>query len=184
MNTIRKNSQGYGYKYTDLAEIHRHMEEVGHSYFQEIETVGDEDYVITHVLDATGKELRKCRGCRVVKTSGKNPAQDYGSALTYSRRYSLLMAFGLATTDDDAAALTPQKTRTTKPKATDKALSRTTENDCQWLRNEIIELQRQGRFTVEQINEAKRVAGCNTIPLRELEHHYLVSVAKTLGMRI
>jgi len=39
MNTIRKNSQGYGYKYTDLAEIHRHMEEVGLSYFQEVETL-------------------------------------------------------------------------------------------------------------------------------------------------
>jgi integrase len=111
MNTIRKNSQGYGYKYCDLAEIHRHMEEVGFSYWQEIETVGDEDYVITHILDATNKEVRKVRGCRVVKVSGKNPAQDYGSALTYARRYSLLLAFGLATADDDGAALNPKPAR-------------------------------------------------------------------------
>ena len=41
--------------------------------------------------------------------SGKNPAQDYGSALTYARRYSLLLAFGLATADDDGAALTSDK---------------------------------------------------------------------------
>jgi len=130
MNTIRKNSQGYGYKYTDLAEIHRHMEEVGFSYYQEIETVGDEDYVITHILDATDKVIRKCRGCRVVKVSGKNPAQDYGSALTYARRYSLLLAFGLATADDDGAALNqkpdkkavrPDRKVMEKPKSTDKA---------------------------------------------------------------
>ena len=117
MNTIRKNSQGYGYKYTDLAEIHRHMEEVGMSYYQEIETLDGEDYIITHILDATDKVIRKCRGCRVVKVSGKNPAQDYGSALTYARRYSLLLAFGLATSDDDGATLTakPRATKTTKP---------------------------------------------------------------------
>jgi len=105
--TIRKNSQGYGYRYTDLAEIHRHMDEVGLRYYQEIETIDGEDFIITHILDMADKEIRKCRGCRVVKVSGKNPAQDYGSALTYARRYSLLLAFGLATADDDAASLNP-----------------------------------------------------------------------------
>ena len=106
ISTIRKNSQGYGYRYTDLAEIHRHMEEVDLRYYQEIETVDGEDFIITHILDTSDKLIRKCRGCRVVKVSGKNPAQDYGSALTYARRYSLLLAFGLATADDDAAVLT------------------------------------------------------------------------------
>ena len=121
MNTIRKNSQGYGYKYTDLAEIHRHMEEVGFSYYQEIETLDGNDYIITHILDDADKEIRKCRGCQVVKVSGKNPAQDYGSALTYARRYSLLLAFGLATADDDGATLTsgkPDRKGVDKPKST------------------------------------------------------------------
>ena len=108
MNTLRKNSQGYGYKYTDLAEIHRHMEEVGLRYYQEIETESGNDYVVTHIIDDTDKEIRKCRGCQVVKTSGKNPAQEYGSALTYARRYSLLLAFGLATADDDGETLNPR----------------------------------------------------------------------------
>ena len=114
--TIRKNSQGYGYRYTDLAEIHRHMEEVGMHYWQEVETIDDADFIITHILDASDKVIRKCRGCRVVKVSGKNPAQDYGSALTYARRYSLLLAFGLATADDDAAGLTvePKSIRASK----------------------------------------------------------------------
>jgi hypothetical protein len=51
----------------------------------------------------------------VVKVSGKNPAQDYGSALTYARRYSLLLAFGLATADDDAAALNQTEPKSTRP---------------------------------------------------------------------
>jgi len=182
--TLKRNGNGYGYKYTDLAEIHRYLESTSQSYFQEIETVDGEDYIVTHCLDETGKTIRKCRGCRVVKTSGKNPAQDLGSSISYGRRYSLLMAYGLATSDDDGASLTPVKSRTAKPKATDKTMDRKTENDCQWLRNEIIELQRHGKVTVEQINEAKRVAGCNTTPLRELEYHYLVKVAKTLGIPV
>ena len=130
--TIRKNSQGYGYRYTDLAEIHRHMEEVGLRYWQEVETIDDADFIITHILDASDKLIRKCRGCRVVKVSGKNPAQDYGSALTYARRYSLLLAFGLATADDDASTLTVEpktvcrnRKSVEKPRATPKSTKST-----------------------------------------------------------
>ena len=104
---IKKNAEGYGYKYTDLAEIHNYLESNGMRYYQTTETVDGVDYIITiPIID--GKELPPRRGCRVAeaKLSGKsNPAQEQGSAITYARRYSLLMAFGLATTDDDAACL-------------------------------------------------------------------------------
>lgn len=35
--------------------------------------------------------------------------RNNGSALTYARRYSLLLAYGLATEDDDGASLTKKK---------------------------------------------------------------------------
>lgn len=107
MKTLNKNKEGYGYCYTDLAEIHRYLEENNIWYYQYIDRIDNDDYIMTvKVID--GKELPALRGCRVVNAtlSGKsNPAQEQGSALTYARRYSLLMAFGLATEDDDAESL-------------------------------------------------------------------------------
>ena len=110
MRLIKKNQQGYGYKYTDLSEITKMLGEEGIEYYQYIEPVDGTDYIMT-VIIKDGKET-VVRGCRVVeaKLSGKdNPVQAYGAALTYCRRYSLLMAFGLATTDDDAEGFTVGK---------------------------------------------------------------------------
>ncbi len=108
--TLKKNKDGYGYKYTELAEIHKYLEENNMKYYQEIET--DEntgnDYIMTYRFIEGKWEDKPKRGCKVVDATlqgVKNPAQEQGSALTYARRYSLLMAFGLATEDDDAQSL-------------------------------------------------------------------------------
>ena len=108
-NTVSKNANGHGYKYTDLAEINEHLGSQGITYWQYINTEDGTDYIYT-VPIINGKELSPRRGCRVVEATlngagANNPAQLQGSALTYARRYSLLMAFGLATDDDDAASL-------------------------------------------------------------------------------
>lgn len=114
MANIKKNAQGYGYRYTDLAAINDYIESIGETYYQEIERIDGDDYVVTvrqPVLNGANSQLEvvRIRGCRVVQASlsGKvNPAQEQGSGLTYARRYSLLMAYGLATEDDDGESLT------------------------------------------------------------------------------
>lgn len=108
-NTIKKNKEGYGYKYTELAEINKYCLENNITYYQEVETceINGKDYIVTYIND--GETTTKHRGCEIVKAvlqDIKNPVQEYGSSLTYCRRYSLLMALGLATEDDDAQSLT------------------------------------------------------------------------------
>lgn len=107
--TIAKKTQGFGYCYTELADINKYCEANNIRYYQEIETceLNGKDYIITY-LSYDGGEYEKHRGCQIVeaKLSGiNNPVQAYGSSLTYCRRYSILMALGLATEDDDGASL-------------------------------------------------------------------------------
>ena len=108
-STIKKRTEGYGYKYTELADINKYCEENKIKYYQEIETceTNGKDYIITFLIQ--NGEITKHRGCQLVDAvlqGIKNPVQEYGSSITYCRRYSLLMALGLATEDDDAAGIT------------------------------------------------------------------------------
>lgn len=106
-----KVGEKYSYKYVDIAQIHEYLDANNLGYYQYIDRIDGDDYIMT-VRIANGEELPALRGARVVDATligVNNPAQQQGSALTYARRYSLLMAFGLATEDDDAQSLTTEK---------------------------------------------------------------------------
>lgn len=110
-NQTAKVGEKYSYKYVDIAQIHEYLEANNMSYYQYIDRIDNDDYIMT-VKIINGEEKQPLRGARVVDATligVNNPAQQQGSALTYARRYSLLMAFGLATEDDDAQSLSEKK---------------------------------------------------------------------------
>ena len=155
--TLRKNANGYNYKYTDLAEIHSYLESRGWSYYQYIDVIDVNDYVMT-VCIKDGKEEPPKRGCRVVQATLKgtnNPAQEQGSAITYARRYSVLMAFGLCTTDDDAACMSTPKGKT-----------------CGFTKNDVIEKVEAMADTkgvpIEEIYEMADISDLEELPTERL----------------
>lgn len=111
--TIGKNASGYGYRYADMAKVHEYIAGINGNYYHYTKTdeIDHKTYVWTHRFadDVLDHEV-DIRGSEVVAatlSNGKqNPAQAHGSALTYARRYSLYMAYGLAVDDNDAEDLT------------------------------------------------------------------------------
>ena len=100
-----KNGGKYSYQYVDIAQIHEYLESINSKYIQQIKRIDNDDYVMTKRCFNDKWEDEWLQGSRVVQATlqgNNNPAQEQGSALTYARRYSLLMAYGLATEDDDA----------------------------------------------------------------------------------
>lgn len=120
-NTIKKNQKAevstksgnnYSYQYVDIAQIHEYLEGIGSKYIQQIKRIDNDDYIMTKRCFDDKWEDEWLQGSRVVDATlfgNDNPAQKQGSALTYARRYSLLMAYGLATEDDDANCLNETK---------------------------------------------------------------------------
>lgn len=92
---IKNASKGYNYKYSNLADLARAGVEIPP---MRTERVDGYEYVFAKV----GNEW--IQGARVVEltTNGMNPAQAYGAALTYARRYTVQLVQAIACDDDDA----------------------------------------------------------------------------------
>ena len=103
---IGNKSEGHNYHYANLADIARQGIEIPQMRVVpltdkdgNIQTVNGEPIEYVEAL-ISGEWIR---GARIVipSSSRSNEAQNYGSALTYARRYTVLTLLGIATDDDD-----------------------------------------------------------------------------------
>lgn len=91
---VKNASQGYGYSYSNLADLAKAGIEIPVMKTQRVD--GDE-YVFAFI---DGEWIQ---GAKVIEMEmkGMNAAQAYGSALTYARRYTVQLVKGIACDDDD-----------------------------------------------------------------------------------
>lgn len=94
---VKNQSSGYGYRYSNLADLHRAGVNI-----PKMRVKADEYGEFIEYFDATDKQWYQ--GARIVlfESKGMNAAQAYGAALTYARRYTVQMAEQVACDDDDA----------------------------------------------------------------------------------
>lgn len=104
---IGNKSEGHNYHYANLADIARQGIELppmrvvpltdAHDVIQTDGNGNPIEYVEAFVNDGW------VRGARIVipSNSRSNEAQNYGAALTYARRYTVLTLLGIACDDDD-----------------------------------------------------------------------------------
>ena len=92
---VKNISKAYGYNYASLGDIAKQGFEI-----PKMKTGSEDGKEYVYCYDAELKEW--IRGAEIVVPNMKNmnEAQRYGSALTYARRYSVLMQLGLVCDDD------------------------------------------------------------------------------------
>jgi len=104
-----KSSKGYGYKYANLATVLDYLKPALKKAGLVVTQGGDNgDFrgdintatVTTFVVHVDSGEYLSTQ---VTIPLNKPLPQDYGSAITYARRYTLLSIFGLVAEDDDAS---------------------------------------------------------------------------------
>lgn len=104
-----KSKDGYGYKYADLNDIlsaiQKAIEDLDLAFIQQPINKTAKTGVENYVFNSKGAILDF--GSYMLDIT-KPQAQQYGSALTYCRRYSISSIFGIASEEDTDAKVLPQ----------------------------------------------------------------------------
>ena len=113
MPTMPKNSQAYGYKYTDLDTITQTIKPILHkhalAYMQSIgSTMQGQVTLTTRLFNSNGQYIEDTVALPVITSTKNNEAQTLGMSITYMRRYALCAMLGI-TSDEDVDANAEKK---------------------------------------------------------------------------
>mgnify|MGYP003650590199 CR=1 FL=1 len=115
---ILKDTQGYGYSYSDLPAIFKVINPLMKKYGLGFTQMVDENIITTRVFHCESEEFITSRTAipQNVQLKGMNDFQVLGSAITYLRRYALSSMLGLVTDKDTDASGEQIKSGTVAPK--------------------------------------------------------------------
>lgn len=146
-------SKGYGYNYASLGDIANQGFKIPK---MKTATEGEKEFV--YYYDSELNEW--IRGAEIIipESKGMNKAQLYGSALTYARRYTSLMALQLACADDSVIEdIESNGERKSLKKAENKANEPTAQQTAELRQQMFVELatDEQKRLIQERYSQAE-----------------------------
>jgi hypothetical protein len=127
MTTLKKDSQGYGYKYISFDAvtdaIRAPLAAVGLAYTQ-IPTIPPVEFtghiaLTTRLMHISGEWIEETMIMPVPQVGKANEAQCYGAGLQYARRYALSSILGIAADEDVDAAPQPPPRKKAAPQFED-----------------------------------------------------------------
>lgn len=110
---FKKATKGFKFKYTNLSDIEKGLKplliEKGLGYTHSLDVENGKNILVTTIFDtfSGASQTHKLVVPEAVKLAGMNDYQSLGSALTYFRRYHLVVAFGILTDEDVDAINAP-----------------------------------------------------------------------------
>ena len=120
VDKIEKNARGNYGKFADLSNVLSIVTPALIKNGIVLTQTFLEDSLVTSLRHVSGEEISSC--CHLVVSEGRNKTQEWGKAVTYTRRYQICSILGIvADMDMDGAMLDePAKPDLAKPKSTPK----------------------------------------------------------------
>jgi hypothetical protein len=107
--TLPKDKQGFGYKYTDFDTVITYvrpiLQKYGIGFMQSLTTIDGKNGVTTRLFNAAGEWLEDTSILPDVQLKGTNTAQNMGAAITYTKRYALCAILGISSDEDTDAVI-------------------------------------------------------------------------------
>ena len=107
--TLPKDKQGFGYKYTDLdtviTSVRPILQKYGIGFMQTLATIEGKSGLTTRLFNAEGEWIEDTTFLPEVQLKGTNPAQNMGAAITYMKRYALCAILGISSDEDTDAVV-------------------------------------------------------------------------------
>ena len=112
VDKIEKNARANYGKFADLANVLSTVTPALHANGLAVTQTFLEDSLVTTLHHISGETLSS--SCKLIVCDGRNMTQEWGKAVTFQRRYSIVSLLGLvADMDTDAEAEAPPSTKTT-----------------------------------------------------------------------